>query len=300
MGISWPSDLSDSSKTVSYDYTQGKSLDNSAPVYTNIQKKSNGNYLITYAYIYAYNECGPKINIKAEASAVVTLKVSTDISVCPAGVHNGDIEHAQVLLTSGLSFISVTFAYHEWDKTFTSSEIGWDGTHPVAYMGKGSHALYGSSGDNHYLYMWDIDKTASYTCIKYCKVLGIKIPCGTKSCTYGFTSSGSLYDTTGSTYKFKGVVRVLASNVFTVSSSSLSSDEQKLLEFQGRFGEQVTNSGWSTIENSINTSLAALYIICSSCKSTVQSGLSVGESHFESEAPKSLATKSWWTNTDVI
>jgi len=193
-----------------------------------------------------------------------------------------------------LNVINVKVAYHEWAKTYTKISIGWEGSHPIVYMAKGSHALYSTSGDNHYLSLWGIDKTTTFKCPKYCKKLGIKYPCGLKNCQYGFTSSGSFYDSTGNANKYTGTYRLIASNFLTIDSSSLSQDEKNLLVFQGRFGAKIQNNGWSTFENSVNTTLSPLYAICSDCKSTVKGGLDSASAEYASDAPTSLATKAWW------
>jgi len=296
--IKWASDLSDSKATISYNYSAGKKLNNKAPVYTKIQKTKTGGYLFTYAYIYAYNACGPKLNVKAKATFGISLSINKDIKLCPAGVHNGDIEHTQVRVDKELNFISITIAYHAWDKTFKKNEIEWDGTHPLAYMAKGSHALYPHGGNNHYLSLWSIDKTTSGKCPAICKKWGIPYPC-LKSCKYGFSSSGSFYDTTGKDSKFTGKMRVIASDAFEIKSSSLSSDEKKLLLYQGRFGEKVENKAWSDFRNTVSDVLSPLYKVCSSCKSEINKLLDEGESEYESNAPASLAKKDWWVNSGI-
>jgi len=194
-----------------------------------------------------------------------------------------------------LNVINVKVAYHEWAKTYTKISIGWEGSHPIVYMAKGSHALYKNFfGENHYLSLWSINKTKTFKCPKYCKTIGITYPCGLKDCQYGFTSSGSFYDSTGNANKYTGRFRLIASNFLTIDSSSLSQDEKNLLVFQGRFGEKIQNNGWSTFENSVNTTLSPLYAICSDCKSTVKGGLDSASAEYASDAPTSLATKAWW------
>jgi len=302
MSINWVSDLTDSSSNITFNYNAGKTLDNSAPVYTKIQTTSSGGFLYTYAYLFAYNSCGPKGNVKAKATAVVSLSINENITLCPAGVHNGDIERVQVLVDGSLNFKSITLGYHSNSKTYTSGDIGWENGHPVVYMAKGSHAMYPSSGDQHYMYYWSINKTTSGPCgVKTCKKWGVPYPCGIKYCDYGFTSSGSFFDSTAKNNKFTGTLRIIAASSFTVSTSTLTSNEQKILVYQGRFGATTLNSGFATFEDVVNTTLSPLYAICSSCKTTVKNGLdtAASESEYKGMGPESLATKWWWKNEGI-
>jgi len=300
MKINWTTDLYNTEATISYDYNTGKTLNNNAPIYTNVQHLRTGEYLFSYAYMFAYNPCGPKLNVKAMVNFVVNpMNLNTNINVCPAGVHNGDIEHTQVLVDSSLNFISITIGYHEWESIHTRNDIEWDGTHPIVYMAKGSHAMYSHPGDNQYLTLWKVDKTLKGKCPGICKKLGIPYPC-LKSCKYGISSSGILYDTVRKHNKFTGRVRILASNISSFEPFVVSPDEQNLLIYLGKFGEKIDNDGYYKFVKAVNLSLTGLYLVCSSCKSAIKGGLESDPAEFESNAPASLATKKWWKNEDRI
>lgn len=298
MSITWPSDLGNSSHELVYNYNAGKnSLSNNNPLYVKVKSDDIG-YQIVYAVIYAYNDCGPKFSVTAAYYSNINTTTGIDdqrISVCPAGVHNGDVEHSTIYLTKDFVPYKVKIAYHSWEEYFDPEEVEWDGTHYVTYSALGSHAQYSTKGSQFYHDVWSEQSGSNSTCSATCKWNGIPYPC-TKSCWVGVKTEGALVDTASNDKKWSPRIRLIDSSVTDceINVSNLSNDEIKLLDFQGRFGEQIDNDGWDLVKSSILSTISFIKTFCSSCYNGVSDALDDAGSSFESKAPTSLATKTWW------
>jgi hypothetical protein len=293
MSINWPSDLT-VENTLTYNYNACKDLSSKAPYYVKIKKDGTG-YQLVFVVIYAYNACGPEFSITAGVwTNVGKLPGSLDdsrISVCPAGVHNGDIEHSIVYIDSNLIPYKVYTAYHEWGTTTKTYDIGFDGSHPVIYAARGSHAGYPKGGDQFYKKIWDESSGTNSTCASSCSWHGIPYPC-TKSCWIGAKTSGYLVDNLGSNTKWLPPLRVLASDVFTVTN--ITSNEDKLLQFKGRFGEQINNNGWNTVKKTVLSSVSFIKTVCSSCYNNISKALDNLDNYYNGGAPSALNGRDFW------
>jgi len=71
-------------------------------------------------------------------------------------LHYSDVEHIQVTLNKGYGSIKeIIYAYHSWTTTVEAKDVEFeDTTHPVVYVGKGSHASYHTAGDQTYDTFW--------------------------------------------------------------------------------------------------------------------------------------------------
>jgi hypothetical protein len=99
----------------------------SAPVY---YEALAGHY-ITYWFFYAYNE-GPFNGVAG---------VARDIDN-----HEGDWERISVHLDSSNRATGVAYYQHEGNKLLSWDKVPKQGTHPIVYSAKGSHASYESTG----------------------------------------------------------------------------------------------------------------------------------------------------------
>jgi len=141
-------------------------------------------------------------------------------------LHWGDIEHIVVTLASGYTTIKeITYAFHKWSKTYTadgtqdgkiSSNVTFEGDHPLVFTGNGSHASYSTAGDQYYYTAFDRSGTGYKAWAKF-----IDYP--------GSTTAG---------YRWTGYARLLKLNGNPTSDIT---PTEKILafEFYGALGAQI-------------------------------------------------------------
>jgi hypothetical protein len=294
LSITWPTDLTNKDNIATYNYNAGSSVSAKAPYYVKIKNDGTG-FKLVFVVVYAYNACGPEFSITAGVwTNVGKLTGSIDdsrISVCPAGVHNGDIEHSIVYLDSNLIPYKVETAYHEWDTTTKTSDLGFDGSHPVIYAARGSHAGYPASGDQFYKKIWDESSGTDSTCGATCTWNYIPYPC-TKSCWIGAKTNAYLVDNVGKTTKWDPPIRVIASEAFTVTY--VTSNEDKFMQFKGRFGTKINNNAWNSVKSSVLSAVSVIKPFCSSCYTKASNGLDSLDDYYNGEAPVGLGGKDFW------
>lgn len=103
---------------------------NDVPMYYRINQMDNDIY-ITYVFFYGYNGV-PKI-----------------FGFIPIGRHYADIEHITLKLTqisSTYSINSIYLSYHANGHWIKANNIEYDGTHPILYSAKFTHAMYSKPG----------------------------------------------------------------------------------------------------------------------------------------------------------
>lgn len=63
------------------------------------------------------------------------------------GDHVGDVEHSSIIFNNGEP-VTINLSQHSWGTTFdwTSNEIEKEGTHPITYNARGTHATYNEPG----------------------------------------------------------------------------------------------------------------------------------------------------------
>ena len=307
MNIKFPNDMEKG--MIIYNYHAGRyKYRPDAPMYTRIDKlKNNSGYLFTYGLIFAYNNCGPKAHISATGTLFGKgININKDIPLCPAGVHNGDIENVQIEVDNNFNVRKVYAGYHEWSHSFNRNDLQWNENHPILYLALGSHAVYNKEGGVHYKTLFNTDSSKSVWCgVKWCtkgrSFWKIKYPCGSNYCTFGFKASGTFVDTTGRGNLWKGPLRILDSNAFKVDPNSLSDVEKKFLKFKAVMGEQIRNDGWRIFASTLRNLLSPLFLVCSKCKNAVNSALDEGNGFYQATAPSSaLISKDWWKNTDKV
>lgn len=287
--------LTDTNETIYVNPDAQNSYDKYAPVYTKVKKQTYGGYKFIYAIFFAFNNCGPKLYYNAYAEALVTVgfKDYVKTSPCPAGKHNGDIEHAIVYTDKNFNPYSVEIAYHSWSKTYDVDELTWDGNHVKVYIANGSHGMYPSATDNYYLVLWDESSSEKFTFLDVCYYYGVPYPC---TSTYTATAStyGSFVDFTSSSGSaWRPFIRLLASDAHTITTS-LTTNETNILQYQGRFGEKYENNTWNDFKTTIEDACDVISSFCSNCASSIEEGLDSADSEMQSDAPTSLATKGWW------
>lgn len=292
--IVWPADLTNGDNYATYNYNAGSSVSSNAPYYVKIKNDGTG-YKLVFVVVYAYNACGPEFSITAGVwTNVGKLTGSIDdsrVSVCPAGVHNGDIEHSIVYLDSNLVPYKVNTAYHEWSTTSNTSDLSFDGSHPVIYAARGSHAGYPANGDQYYKKIWDESSGTDSTCADICTWNYVPYPC-TKSCWIGAKTNGYLVDNVGTSTKWLPSIRVIASEAFTVSY--ITTTEDKFMQFKGRFGEQINNNAWNTVKSTVLSNVSLIKPFCSSCYTKASNGLDSLDSYYNGKSPAGLGAKDFW------
>jgi hypothetical protein len=237
---------------VDFSYQGPSSFDSSAPIYTSVYENTSSNTVrISYLFFYGYNGCGPKASIVA---SVGSLKLNEKVSLCPADLHWGDVEHIEVTLSKSNSnasydtIYSILYADHKWSKTYTAdgSQDGklstyvtfFDNTHPIVYSANGSHASYPSPGDNYYYTIFSESK----------KILFVK-----ESASLEFVDSCA--PNTTDAYKWYGNAKMLKLNGNAVSGIS-TQEYNVAFKYYGRLGAQINNTGASdlvTVLNKIKT-----------------------------------------------
>jgi hypothetical protein len=321
MAITWPSDLSSGFAT--YDFYTGPFNKGRTPIYARILKNSDGGYNFVYVNIHDFNGCGPEFDFLAKLYLPVgSSGVDKSISVCPAGVHAGDFEHIIIKMNAQLAPVKLIYAHHDSQWEYEPSEVTWDGTHPVSYLAKGSHANYKGPGQQIYTKAWDESyggnsqcadicekqitvpypcgmETCSsfpYVCTKWCDTTEtVKYPC-TTSCFNGFKTHGWLYDTTNQGSYWQPAVRLLSSNAHTISTV-LSDNEQKIIIFKGRFGKDINDATdyITPFTNSITSVIGSLY---PPAGDKVREGINKILGEFDGMPITGLADKSWWTTSE--
>jgi len=203
-------------------YKGNTSLIQSVPVYTSILQNDDGTTRISYLFLYAWNEKGPRGHIKAKVVGLGVDKSWTwgDYGL---GLHYSDVEHIEVYLKSSGEVDYVIYSMHSFTAKVTIS-----GNNPKVYVAKGSHGSYSSTGLHTYLTVWDEDK----------KVLG-----------------KTVYDTH---LKFEDVVdnntklwistnpRLLKLNGAAVSDIS-NAENYLAFKYSGRLGVRYTNTYWQKL-----------------------------------------------------
>ena len=270
-GINWNtvSDWSNTEGTVSYSYTGPSSLDQSVPIYTSVKTQDDGTIRITYAFLYAFNGCGPKLDVKVKALWITYYNDSS--SVCPAGKHWGDLEHISVILDSNRNLKYFTYAYHDGSNDYSSSDITWESGYPVVYAANGSHASYKGSGTQNYNYFWDYSKSSA-----------------------GTRSYGVLQDFTGNTYRWRTTNPRLL-KVEGNAASDISTDEYNMaIKYYGRLGVQMTNAASSSAVSALRTASKWIGKISKSVSNSLNDAIDAIEGEYNSPAPNSLPKKGWW------
>jgi hypothetical protein len=264
-------------------------FDSSAPMYTSVTETSSSNtVLITYIFFYGYNGCGPKAKVKAK---FVNLGIDEFISLCPADLHWGDVEHIEVTLSRPNqnaaydTLYKVKYAYHQWSKTFTSdgtldgkladNVTFFDNTHPIVYAGNGSHASYPTPGDNYYLTIFSKSGTLYSSYLKF-----------VDSCAPSQTDA----------HKWYGNAKLLKLN--GVAATGISPQENNLaFKYWGRLGTQVINDGATdliSVLNKIKTVAKGLNI--SSVTDAIDSAESDLNTYFQATGCLSIGnpTRTYW------
>jgi hypothetical protein len=282
-GIDWSKvTLNDSSATVdTNNYKGNTSLDQSVPVYTSILQNSDGTTRISYLFLYAWNDKGPKGHIKAKFVGLGIDKSWTwgDYGL---GLHYSDVEHIEVYLTSSGNVEKVIYAYHSDTKTVYYRVNGIQlitSTHPTVYVAKGSHGSYTSADTQDYLTVWDESK----------KVLGV-----TAYDTYlkfqDFTNSNTnVWKSTNP--------RLLKLNGNQVSG--ISNDELYLgFKYSGRLGVRYTNSKWEDLSTYTGITTVIKYVrkVSSSAANYIQGKWNDLRDSMEAEceASNSFYGRSFW------
>jgi hypothetical protein len=252
------------------------SLKSNTPIYSSVVEQTNGELRITYMILYGWNGAGPTFSIKAKCAG---MGIDKDIEVGKygAGVHYSDVEHIEVNLNSNRSLKNLVYAYHEWTKTYSKSDLTWENsTHPVVYASKGSHASYSNAGEQKYLKAWDVKK----------KKLGVTI----------YDSKLYLKDYTSKDKRwYSKTPRLLKWN--TNQASGISNDELYVaFKYKGRLGAYYDNDGWDKVKSvsGYNTFYKALKKISNSAARDVAEGMSEVEGTMESGAPNAFYGRKFW------
>jgi len=253
--INWGRDLKNSySSHISFNYNEGNLLNQDTPIYVKVHAKKNGDYLLTYSFIFANKECGSFMKIKAKGKkGKKAINVNLTENLCPIGKSNGGIEHIQIILSRNYQFKKTIYSYHGFKKTYLKNEISWYNTHPTAYMAKGTHGMYTKTGKNYFI------SSSCKTC---------KIPVKVK-----------FYDVTAKERLFKGKPKIIASNALKINQNSLTEDEKKILHFNGRFGEKIQNNNWLDLEEKLVNKLNSLFRICSKSEKFIRKILNKARLH---------------------
>jgi hypothetical protein len=323
MAISWPSDLTSKTAYATFDLYTGSFNKNQVPIYARILKNSDGGYNLIYVNLHDYNGCGPQFDFEAKLYIPIgDSGFDKTISVCPAGIHDGDFEHIIVKIDSNFSPTKLTYGHHDSKFEYSTSEVTWDGTHPVSYISLGSHANYNSAGDQIYSTAWDKSYGGTSVCTDTCsKSVTIDYPCGVKTCSSfpyvctkwcsstetieypclsscfnGFKTHGWLYDSTNAGIYWQPSVRLLASDAHTITTV-LSTNESNVINFAGRFGKDISDATdyITPFTDSIIDMIGALY---PSAEDDVRTGINSIISEFDGEPVSGLLNKSWWTTGD--
>jgi hypothetical protein len=231
LNIDWSrADLGNSSSFVSYNITGSNRLNNSAPIYASVLQNTTDNSLrITYAFLYAFNDCGPyfKVNI----DTIFGFSMKPEFSICPMGKHFGDLEHISIFLSKigeRYEIKYLVYGNHDSEQPLLASEVEIKEGRPVVYVAKGSHASYPKQGKFEVLKGWNIPGKT-------------------------FSTSGIVEESTvGNIIKWsRPTVRLLKFNGDVVSNISR---EEAYLSFvyQGRLGAPIDNQAFNYFETEIS------------------------------------------------
>jgi hypothetical protein len=323
MVISWPSDLTDKTAYATYDTHTGSFDGNRVPVYSRILKNSDGGYNFIYVNFHDFNGCGPAFDFEAKLYIPTgSSGLDKTLTVCPADLHAGDFEHITIKMNSSLQPVKLTYAHHDGKFEYLPSEVSWDGTHPISYISKGSHANYKQAGEIPYMTGWDKSyggdsyctdmcskqvtvpypcgvstcSTFPYLCTKWCSSTEtVEYPC-VSSCFNGFKTHGWLFDYTSAGTYWRPSVRLLASDAHTISTT-LSTNEEKVITFAGRFGKDIGDKTdyISPFVDSVVTMVGTLY---PSAQDEVRTAAKSIMSQFDGTPVSGLQNKAWWTTCD--
>lgn len=112
---------------------------NNVPFYTHVSKNSDGDWQITYIFLYAYNGpfwlCGIPERCK-------------QCDCCQVGAHEADIEHVTVIIGHNLELKRMYYAAHGTHDGLwlEPRDIPFENDQPVVYSAKHSHASYPFTG----------------------------------------------------------------------------------------------------------------------------------------------------------
>jgi len=279
--------------------------------------------------IFGFNNCGPYASLSANVYSPVGKVGITDyrIYLCPADLHNGDLEHAIVNIDFDFNVITVDAAYHQWDTVWYPNQVTWELGHPVIYMAVGSHAHYLTPGPQNYYSIFDVSsgknvddcptichKTVDfpYPCTKSCswglfegvcpatchKDVSVPYPC-LETCFNGAKAEGHFIDFPTSNvpkaYRWTPKARIVHSGVYKVDQSKLSQDEINLTIYQGRLGLPYVDAGYNKAKQAFMDLTAPLRAVCSSCDSSIKNAIANDlDTEYDSQGPGSLATKGWY------
>lgn len=109
-------------------YIRGESDLNKIPIYSNIVEYGGKTY-INYVTFFSYNH------------HYIILKLGR------VGNHYADIEHITVQLNQNKQLERIYYSQHSGGIWLKPGEFGLEGTHPVAYISNGSHAIYSKPGN---------------------------------------------------------------------------------------------------------------------------------------------------------
>lgn len=76
--------------------------------------------------------------------------------------HQGDWEHITILFELDKRLSGVYMAAHGQPKFYRKEQVNWNGTHPIVYCAKGSHATYNRVGSFHTVFR--VDQTSNNGC----------------------------------------------------------------------------------------------------------------------------------------
>ena len=273
------------------------SFDNTAPIYTSLyEDTSAGTARISYVFFHGFNGCGPQAQLKA---SFIGISYDEWIDLCPADLHWGDVEHIEVTLTKNsagnyATISQIKYAYHQWAKYYTSdgSQDGKisdhvtfeDGTHPVVWSAKGSHASYSTPGNQYYYDVFDDSKSK--------KVIFVTVK----------VYSASLYfvdfpdtDTTNA-HRWYGNAKLLKLNGNAVTG--ISTDEYNLaFQYYGSIGVQWIDSTVSDLNSLLSKiGTAAKDLGYTTIKNDCDKAITELNTYYQEGACDSIGdpARTWW------
>eukprot|EP00455_Lapot_gusevi_P052272 TRINITY_DN793_c0_g1_i1.p1 TRINITY_DN793_c0_g1~~TRINITY_DN793_c0_g1_i1.p1 ORF type:complete len:344 (+),score=107.48 TRINITY_DN793_c0_g1_i1:80-1111(+) len=131
------------------DHVSGKPLErgqSTAPIYVHTITRENGDQDIQYWTFYPWNWC------QYFKMRYLTLRgrKTKAFPWCDLAVHEGDWEMVQVRLTNDYSQIKEIFmSAHGKGEVLPASSFEFEGSHPIVYAAKHSHAHYHTPGFKH-------------------------------------------------------------------------------------------------------------------------------------------------------
>lgn len=298
LDINWEGvNLEDKAYELEYNFKAGTELSNDAVIYVNVSQDSNG-YTFSYAFILAYNNCGPRLSFKFSISTWIYEYVSseTKATVCPLGLHEGDIEHVQVRTDREFNFLSAKYAFHNDSRTLFYHELEWEDSHPIVFIALGSHASYHKPGLVKYKDFLNKKVGANMPCPRVCETAnGFWFPCF-EQCFVGFETHVYIEDQTGNyenNKKFDPKVKIIKNNFYKLAYN-LTENEAKMNAFKGRMGRKFFNKDWDEFKTSFMKSTKLIWHYCRWCKKIVNKLIKEFETAVASKGPEALGSKLWW------